>query len=82
MKHLLVRRRDILGFRRFDSHVPLLPEDAVESGDRAGVTALHEFDPEDDKTGARVPAAHIRNGFQLLRGVLIGMGMRSSGAGA
>ena len=46
--HLFVRLGDILGIRRMDSHDALFFEETVETGDGAGITALHEFYPEDD----------------------------------
>jgi len=54
-------------------------KDAVEAGDGTGIAPLHEFDPEDNKSGMRVPAAHVKDQFQLLRGMLIGMRMRPGG---
>ena len=77
--HLLVRLRDVLGVRRFDSHDALAFEDAVEAGDGTLVAALHKLDPEDDEAGVWVSAAHIGDKFELLRGMLSWMAVRTSG---
>ncbi len=59
---------------------PAVFEEAVESGDGAGIAALPEFDPEDDQSGIRVTAAHIRDKFFFLWGMLVGVMVRPSGA--
>lgn len=48
MVHLFIGLRGILRVRRMDSHDALFFEETVKSGNGAGVTALHEFYPEDD----------------------------------
>lgn len=73
MVHLLIRLRDIFGVRGMESHNALLFEEAVKTGDGAGVTALHEFNPENDEAGIRVTSAHIEDEFDFVRGVLVGM---------
>ena len=45
-----------------------------------GAASLRKLNPEDDKTGSRIPSAHIGNEFYLFWGMLIRMGVRSSGA--
>ena len=47
MIHLFIGLRDVLWVRRMYSHDPLFPEEMVNTGNGAGVTALAEFDPEE-----------------------------------
>lgn len=79
MVHLLIGFRDILRIRRMDRHNALLFKEAVQSGNGAGITTLHELDPEDNKAGIRIASAHIRNELNLIRSMLIGMMMGPSG---
>ena len=58
----------------------LFLEETIKSRDRALIAPLREFDPEYDQPGVRIPPAHILNELDFLRGMLIGMGMRTSGA--
>ena len=59
----------------------LLFQKTVQSGNGAGITTLHELDPEDNKTGIRIATAHIHNkldfGRCMLVRVLIGLRERS-----
>lgn len=80
MVHLLIGFGDIFGVGRMDSHDPLLFEETVKAGDGAGVAALSKFNPEDDKAGMGIASAHIGDKFDLLRSVLIGMMVWSSGS--
>lgn len=79
MVHLFIRFWNILWVRRMDRHKPLLSEKAVKTGDGAGIAALHEFYPEDNKTCIGITSAHIRDEFDFLRSVLVGMVMGTSG---
>ena len=78
--HSLIGLRDVLWIGWMYGHDALFFEEAVESGDGAGITALPEFDPEDDQSGIRVTAAHIRDKFFFLWGMLVGVMVRPSGA--
>lgn len=78
--HLLIRLRDVFWIGRMDRHNALFPEETVETGDGAGITTLSELDPENDQTGIGVTAAHVPNQFDFLRGMLIGVAVRTSGA--
>ena len=77
--HLLVRFRDVLGIRGMKSHDTLFFEETVETGNGAGIAALHELDPENDETGIRVTPAHIVDELNLLGSMLVRMVMWSSG---
>ena len=79
MVHLLVRLGTIFRIGRMDSHNPLLFQETVETGNGAGITALPEFDPEDNKPGIRVSSAHIHDELDLIPGMLVGMRVRFSG---
>lgn len=76
--HLLIGLRDIFRVRRMYSHDPLSFEEPVQSGDGAGVSALGEFDPENDKSGMRVTPAHVRDEFDLIGGMLVRVVVRSA----
>lgn len=78
MVHLPVRLGDILGVRGMESHEPLFFEKAVQSWNGAGITALHEFYPENNQSCVRVAPAHIGNELNLIGGMLIGMMVGSS----
>ena len=78
--HLLIGFRNIFGVRRMDSHNALFSEEAVKAGNRTGIASLPELDPEDHKADIRIAPAHIGDEFPLIRGMLIGMMVRSSGA--
>lgn len=77
--HLLIGLGDILRIGRMHRHDALFSKDPVKAGDRAGVAALSELDPENDQAGMRIPAAHIADQLEFLRGMLIGVGMGTSG---
>ena len=76
--HLFVRLWDMLRVRGMDSHDALFFEEAAESRDGAGITALHKLDPENDQAGIGIASAHIPNQFDFLRRMLIGMRMGAS----
>lgn len=76
--HLFIGLRDVLRVRRMYSHDPLFFEETVESGNRAGTTALPEFNPENNQSGMRIPAAHITDQLDFIISVLIRMVMRSA----
>lgn len=78
--HLLIRFWNILRVGRMDSHDALLFEETVKARNGAGVTALHELDPEDDESGMGVAPAHIRDEPDFLGGMLAGMVVRPTGA--
>ena len=78
--HLFVGFGDILWVRRMDGHDALFAEEAVKPGDRAGITTPPEFDPKNNETVMGIAAPHILDEFDLLRGMLAGMMVRSSGA--
>ena len=77
--HLLIGLGDVFGVRRFDRHNPVPAQDAVKAGDGTSITTLHELDPEHDQPGMRVSTAHVRDEFELLRCMLVGMAVRASG---
>ena len=77
--HLLVGLRDVFRVRRMDSHDTLLFKEAVETGDGAGITTLHEFYPKYDESGIGITPAHIGDEFNLFGGVLVRMVVRSAG---
>lgn len=54
-----------------DSQDALFFEEAVKVWDGAGITALSEFDPENDQTGIGVAASHIRVQLFFFRGMLV-----------
>ena len=62
------------------SHDPLIPEETVKAGNGTGVTALSEFDPENDQTVMRVSASHIVYELDFRSRMLIWVVMRPSGA--
>ena len=76
--HLLIGLWDIFRVRRMDSHDALSAEEAVKAGNGAGVTALGEFAPENDKPGMRVAPAHVKDEFDLIWGMLIRVVVRSA----
>ena len=80
MIHLFIGLRDIFWVRRMYSHDPLFPEETVKAGNGAGVTALAEFDSENDQTVMRVSAAHIVDQADLITRMLVGVVMGSAGA--
>ena len=80
IEHLLVGLRYILRVLRLDCHDSPTPENAIKAGNRAFVAALHELYPKGDKAGALVPAAHVGDEFQLLRGMLVGMTVGAPGS--
>lgn len=45
----------------------MLTQEAVQAGNRTGITAKPEFYPKDDKTGIRVTPAQIRDKSNFLR---------------
>ena len=71
--HLFVGLGDVLGVGGMFSHDAPLFEEAVQSWDGAGITALHEFHPENGEAGIRVSPAHIGNKFNLGRSMLVGV---------
>ena len=76
---MLVRLGDILGVGGMDSHEPLFFEEAVQSWDGAGITALHEFYPENNQPCVRVAPAHIGNQFDFQWSMLVWVVAGSSG---
>ncbi len=79
MVHLFIGFGDIPGVRGMDSHHALLFEEAVKTRDGAGIAALHELDPENDKTGVGIASAHIGNKPDFFRGMLVRMVVWPSG---
>ena len=67
--HLLIRLWDIFKVGRMDGHDALPFEETVKSWNRAGITVLCKFHPEDNQSGIRIASAHIRDEFDLLRGM-------------
>ncbi len=59
--------------------IPCFFEKTVETGDRAFLSTLHKFYPENDPFGTGIASAHILDQFDLVRSVLIWMAMRASG---
>lgn len=80
MVHLLVRLGNIFRIGRMNRHHAQPFQEAVEAGDGTGIAALPEFDPKDNKPHVRVASAHIRDQLDLIRGMLVGMVVRPSGA--
>lgn len=78
--HLLIWLWDVFGIGWMDRHNALLFQEAVESGDGAGITALPEFHPKNDQTGIRITAAHLKDEPCFLRGMLVRVMVRASGA--
>ena len=79
MVHLFIRFGDILGVRRMDCHDTLFFEEAIQPGNGTGIAALHELNPENNKTGMRISSAHIGDKLDLGRGMLVRMVVRSAG---
>jgi len=79
MIHLFIGFGDILGVRGMDSHHALLFEETVQAGNGTGIAALHELDPENDKTGVGITSAHIGNKLDFFRGMLVRMVVWPSG---
>lgn len=77
--HLLIRLGNVLWIGGMNSHDALFSEKAVESRDGALIAALAEFDPENDKSGVWITAAHIGDEPDLGIRVLVRMVMRTSG---
>ena len=77
--HLFRGFGNIFGVRRMDRHNSLFSEEAVKSGNGAGITSLPELDPKDYQAGIRIAASHIVDEFDFLRSMLVGMMVRSSG---
>ncbi len=61
MLHLLIGFRNIFGIGRMKRHNPPFFQETVKSGNGAGITALSEFVPKDNKPGIRIASAHIRD---------------------
>ena len=76
--HLLIGLWDIFRVGRMDSHNALPAEEPVKASNGAGVAALREFDPENDKSGMRVAPAHVRDEFDLIWSMLIRVVMGSA----
>jgi len=62
-----------------DCHNVLFLEEAIEASKGAGITTLHEFNPENNKTCMGVTPAHIGNKLNLVRGMLFRVVVRSAG---
>ena len=77
--HLFIRLWNIFGICRLLRSQFQSFQSTPESGDRTGIAPLFEFYPKDDQTGMRIASAHILDQFDLVRSVLIWMGMRTSG---
>lgn len=71
---------DIFGIGRVNCHDSLLTEKSVKSWNGTGVTTLHEFEPEDNKTGIEVTSAHVEDQFDFFRSMLVRVVMWSAGA--
>ena len=61
-------------------HDSLLTEKSVKLRNGTGVTTLHEFDPEDNKTGIGITFAHVEDQLDFLRSMLVWVVMWSAGA--
>lgn len=77
--HFLIKFGNILRVGRVDGHDALLAKETVKSGNRAGITSLPEFHPENNESGIGIASAHITNQFDFFGSMLIGMKMRSAG---
>lgn len=79
VSHLLIGLRNILRIMRFQADKALSAQETVKASDRTRITTQAKFDPKDDKPIMGIAPAKIRNKFDLLRGMLVGMMMRSAG---
>ena len=79
MAHLFIGFGDILGVRGMGSHHALLFEETVQAGNGTGIAALHGLNPENDKAGVGIASAHIGNGLDCFRGMLVRMVVCPSG---
>ena len=79
IRHLLIGLRDILGVGEFFRHDSLFLKEAVESGNGTLISPLHELDPENNQSGMGIAPAHILNQLDFFRGMLVWMGMGTSG---
>lgn len=77
--HLLIGFRYVFWILGMDSQDALFFEEAVKVWDGAGITALPEFDPENDQAGMGVTASHIQDQLFFLRGMLARVMAWSSG---
>lgn len=77
--HLLIRLRDVLRVRRMNRRQPLLLEETVQGGNRAGIAALPELYPEDNEPGVRIASAHISNKLGFISSMLVRMVAGSAG---
>ncbi len=80
MVHLLVRLGNILRIVKVESHDTVLFEEMAESRNGAGIAALHELNPENHKVGVGVSPVHMHDQFDFIRGMLVRVMVRSSGA--
>ena len=71
MVHLFIGFGDILGVRGMESHHALLFEETIQAGNGTGIAALHELDPENNEASMGVAPAHIGNGPDFFRGMLV-----------
>lgn len=82
MVHLLIRFGDILGVGRMERHDALFFEETVQPGNGTGIAALHELNPENNKTGMWISSAHISDKLYLGRGMLVRMVVWPAGESA
>lgn len=78
--HLFIGLRDVFRIWRMDSHDALFFEEAIETGNGAGVTTLSKLYPENDQAGIRIASAHIHNQLEFLGRMLVGMVVGTPGA--
>ena len=61
---------------RLDS---LLLKETVETGNGTFISALHEFDPENNQSGMSIASAHISDHPDFFRSMLVWIGMGTYG---
>lgn len=70
--HFFVRFWNIFRIRELNGKLISFAEKAIQTGDRSGVTALAQFDPEYDQSCVFVAPEHIQYEFDLTLRMLLG----------
>lgn len=77
--HWFIRSGNILGIGRFDSHDVVSAQEPVQTGNRACISMLPEFNPENNEASMRIPSTHICNELDFLGGMLVRVVVGSTG---
>ena len=77
--HLLIRLGNVFGIWQFHSHLTSFSQEAVKARNGTGISPLPKLDPKHHQASVGVPAAHIQDEFDLLRGMLVWMAVRTVG---